>query len=123
MDTISGIGSGAVVGTKGVALVGVSGHQLAFLPSGTAVSVHEELGSYTRISYEGRSGFVLTDHLERQDRTYGRPSMAHDMPQDETREPTSPLPQGIRWVAQAWPSVLFCLAAIGGTASALFTLR
>src|SRR3970040_1484760 len=107
------IGERAVVGTKGVALVGVSGHQLAFLPSGAAVLVHGVLGAYTRVSHDGRTGLILTDDL--QGKASRRSSITDETPEDAT-EPKAQLPPGIRWVAPAGASLLLSLAAIGGSA-------
>jgi len=114
------IGERAVVGTKGVALVGVSGHQLAFLPSGAAVLVHGVLGSYTRVSHDGRTGLILTDDL--QGKASRRASITDEMPEDATSEPKAQLPPGIRWVARAWAPLLLSLAAIGGSGAVFFGL-
>lgn len=98
----------AVVGRKGAGLVGLSGHQLAFIPSGTPVTVHVQVGSYTCVSHQGRTGFVLTDDLQ---------------PPAPAAPPAPPAAlanaerRGAGWAGPVWVTAV--LAAIGGSAGTL----
>jgi hypothetical protein len=53
----------AWTGREGAALLGLSGHQVGTIPGDTEVRIYDEVGSYTRTAFDGRSGFVLSESL------------------------------------------------------------
>jgi len=101
-----------VVRSDGASLVGVSGHQLAYLPPESEVKAYGELGPYAIVSCGGRNGYVLRDCLqEKQPATMG--AVAEAMrPEGDLTTPARP----------SWLRLLVLLAGLGGAAAILLSL-
>ena len=102
-----------LVKTPVTELIGISGRAIGVLEREARVLVHGELGPYTVVTYEGRNGYVLTDHL------CDSKGLEEEALSDQAVEEEPP--QGRHW-ARLLLAVLIPLAAAGSAAGALFGL-
>jgi hypothetical protein len=57
-----------IVRESGTPLIGISGRPIGLLDRSDEVVVHDEVGPYTVVSFDGRNGYVLTEALQSQAR-------------------------------------------------------
>ena len=101
----------AWTGREGAAIVGMSGHQVSTIPGDTEVTIYDEVGSYTRVAFGGRTGLVLTENL------YPEPRWLEvaSVPQQTSPSRESAKAKLLRLLVSA--------GALGGVVSAVLLLR